>query len=121
LIAHEIFQEKLKADLVRAGLPIAATFDPSLSSGIYLESIDESMPPAVFLEWRVHPGFNDHFLSLSHDELLGDPQVQAMRNTQRAMNTAITAILEFAGYQVREAMSERPGELVVSRAASSPQ
>ncbi|WP_055588848.1 hypothetical protein [Peterkaempfera griseoplana] len=120
MIAHEIFREKLTADLVRAGLPIAATFDPSLSSGIRLETVDESLPPSVFLEWRVHPQLTDHFLSLGPAELLSDPRVQAMQNTRRAMHTAVTAILEFAGYQVREAEGEQAGALVVSRADSAP-
>ena len=116
MIAHEIFQDQLTEDLVRAGLPIAATFSASLTSGIRLESDTESAPPACFLNWRVHSSFTPHFLALSHAELLGDPQVQAMRNTQQAMNTAITTILEFAGYQVTPAHSERPGALFVTRA-----
>ncbi|WP_377267711.1 hypothetical protein [Peterkaempfera sp. SMS 1(5)a] len=120
MIAHEIFRERLTADLVRAGLPIAATLDPSLSSGIRLDTLDESLPPSVFLEWRVHPQVTDHFLSLGPAELLSDPQAQAMQNARRAMNTAVTAILEFAGYQVREARGEQAGSLVVSRAVSTP-
>jgi hypothetical protein len=114
LLADENFREKLTAVLVRAGLPIAPTFDPSLSSGLRVESDSGRTPPACFLDWRVHPGFYDHFLGLSHAELLDDPQVKAMRNTQRAMNTAITTILEFAGYQVREDRDERIGELFVT-------
>jgi hypothetical protein len=115
-LADENFREKLTAVLVRAGLPIAPTFDPTLSSGLRVQSDSGRTPPACFLHWRVHPSLIDHFLSLSHAELLDDPQVQAMRNTQRAMNTAITTILEFAGYQVREDRGERIGELFVTKA-----
>ena len=114
--AHELFQDRLKAELVRAGLPIAATWDSTLSPGIWLEVIDGSTLPSAFLEWRVHPTLVHHLLSLRHDELPGDFRVRAMRNTQRAMHTAITSILEFAGYRVREARSERAGELIVTRA-----
>ncbi|MEU4658863.1 hypothetical protein AB0G32_33865 [Streptomyces sp. NPDC023723] len=116
MFTHELFREKLTADLVRAGLPIAPTASPSLSSGVYLETIDDSTPPAVFLQWRVHSALLDHFLSLGHAELTEDPQVRTMLTAQRAMYTAITTVLEHAGYEVREATGERAGELVVSQA-----
>lgn len=115
-IGHEVFEEQIKAVLVSAGLPIAATWDPSLSSGVGVEVVDDTPQPSAVLEWRVHPTLVAHFLNLRHDQLLNDPRVRAMRNAQQAMNTAVTTILEFAGYRVREARGERAGALIVSRA-----
>jgi len=114
VIQHDIFAEKVKAALVRAGLPIAGTLDASLTAGAFLEiEDDEALPPTGFLEWRVHPSVHEHFRGVSHAELLSDPQVQAMRTARQAMNAAVAAILESAGFQVREAVGERAGELVV--------
>lgn len=114
MIVHDLFADKLTAVLVRAGLPIAATYDPSLCAGVHVEVDDESDPPVVFLSWWVHPTVNAHFLSLAHDQLLADPQVRMRQTTVRAMHTAITVVLEAAGYQVREGVGEAVGQLIVT-------
>jgi hypothetical protein len=114
VIDHDIFAEKVKEALVRAGLPIASTYDSALSCGVYLEIADEErMPPELFLKWRVHPQLNEHFMRVPADLLESDPQVKELQNAWQAMNTAITAILEFAGFSVRVLEGERAWELLV--------
>ncbi|MFC5826053.1 hypothetical protein [Nonomuraea insulae] len=115
MLEHRILAEKVKSTLARAGLPIAATFDDALSCGVYLEIEDaERLPPEVFLKWRVHPMVNEHFKHVPIDRLLSDPQVRELKNTERAMNTAIIAILEFSGFSARVLKEERVGEILVS-------
>jgi hypothetical protein len=115
LIQHQVFEEKVKAVLARAGLPIASTHDASLSSGVYLEVVDEEkLPPEVFLKWRVHSTLHVHFRGVAHGRLESDPQVAEMANAERAMNAAITEILASSGFNAREARGERVGEIVIS-------
>lgn len=115
MIQHQVFEEKVKTALARAGLPIASTYDASLSSGAYLEVVDdEKLPPEVFLKWRVHPTLHAHFRSVARGQLESDPQVAEMVNAGRAMNAAITAIIAFSGFKVRESQGERVGEIVIS-------
>lgn len=115
MIQHQIFEEKVKAALAKAGLPIASTYDESLSSGAYLEVVDdEKLPPEVFLKWRVHPTLHTHFRGVPHEQLGNDPLVMEMANAGRAMNVAIAAILEFSGFSVREVRGERAGEIIIS-------
>ncbi|MFJ9154545.1 hypothetical protein ACIRP7_42420 [Streptomyces sp. NPDC102270] len=114
MIRHDIFADRVKTVLVRAGLPIASTFDATLSSGVYLEiADDERLPPEAFLRWRVHPMLQEHFRTVPHDELLSDPQVRELRVAQDAMNAVITAVLDNAGFRTRTARGERAGEILV--------
>ncbi|MFB9371760.1 hypothetical protein ACWCYY_01555 [Kitasatospora sp. NPDC001664] len=115
MFQHDVFVEKVKVALVRAGLPIASTWNPELSSGVQLEVADgEQLPPSAYLKWRVHPSVQTHFLSVPHAELLADPEVKAMTTAQAAMHAAITAVLEQAGFSVREAAGQRVGELLIA-------
>ncbi|MFK0153277.1 hypothetical protein ACIQVK_14565 [Streptomyces sp. NPDC090493] len=115
MIQHQILEEKVKAVLAKAGLPIASTYDASLSVGAFLEvADDEKLPPEVFLKWRVHSTLHAHFRSVQHDRLEGDPLVMEMVNAEQAMNVAIASILKFSGFNVRMARGERVGEMVIS-------
>ncbi|MFC8365941.1 hypothetical protein ACFUIY_39500 [Streptomyces griseorubiginosus] len=118
LIRHDIFADKVKTALARAGLPLASTFDATLSSGVYVEiADDEQLPPQAFLQWRVHPVLQEHFRTVPHDALLSDPQVRELRVAQEAMNTAVITVLENAGFSARPARGERAGEVRVGESA----
>ncbi|MEU5046417.1 hypothetical protein [Streptomyces griseorubiginosus] len=118
LIRHDIFADKVKTAVARAGLPVASTFDATLSSGVYVEIVDdEQLPPQAFLQWRVHPVLQEHFRTVPHDALLSDPQVRELRVAQEAMNTAVIAVLENAGFSARPARGERAGEVLVGESA----
>ncbi|MFJ4203911.1 hypothetical protein ACIP2Y_30345 [Streptomyces sviceus] len=118
MIRHDIFADKVKTTLVRAGLPVASTFDSTLSCGVYVEiADDEQLPPQAFLQWRVHPLLQEHFRTVPHDALLGDPQVRELRVAREAMNTAVIAVLENAGFSARPARGERAGEVLVGELA----
>ncbi|MDH6516399.1 hypothetical protein M2164_002838 [Streptomyces sp. SAI-208] len=118
MIRHDIFADKVKTTLVRAGLPVASTFDDTLSCGVYVEIVDdEQLPPEAFLKWRVHPVLQEHFRTVPHDALLSDPQVREMRVAQEAMNTAVIAVLENAGFSARPVRGERVGEILVGESA----
>jgi hypothetical protein len=120
LVQHQVFEEKIKAVLAKAGLPIAATYDASLSCGVYLEVIDdEKLPPEVFLKWRVYSTLYAHFRGVSPGQLESDPQVAEMANMERAMNAAITAILTFSGFEVMDSQGERAGELIIGEREAS--
>ncbi|WP_328916143.1 MULTISPECIES: hypothetical protein [unclassified Streptomyces] len=102
MIAHDLFAYKITAVLIRAGLPIAATPDHSLEAGAHISVDDTSDPPVALVEWRAHPSLNAHFLTVPHDQLLTDPKVRTRQTAIRAMNTAITAVLEAEGHRVRK-------------------
>ncbi|MDF5756273.1 hypothetical protein [Spongiactinospora sp. TRM90649] len=120
LIQHRILAEKVKSALARAGLPIAATLDGALSSGVFVEIVDdERLPPELLLKWRVHPILREHFLEVAADRLQGDPVVREMKHAERAMNTAIIAILEFSGFSARVLEDERVGEILVGESGRS--
>ncbi|RRR77816.1 hypothetical protein [Streptomyces sp. RP5T] len=119
LIRHDVFADRVKTTLARAGLPLASTFDDALSSGVYVEIADEErLPPQAFLKWRVHPILQEHFRTVPHNALLSDPQVRELRIAQEAMNTAVIAVLEGAGFSARLARGERAGEVLVGESAN---
>ncbi|GAA1637615.1 hypothetical protein GCM10009733_038390 [Nonomuraea maheshkhaliensis] len=121
MIEHQIFAEKVKSTLTRAGLPIAGTFDSSLTSGVYVEIADDQrLPPELYLKWRVNPVLTHHFVQVDIARLTSDPVVAELKNAQRTMNTAIISILEFAGYVARVNQDLRPGEIHVVEPAPSP-
>ncbi len=121
MIEHQIFAEKVKSALARAGLPIAGTFDSSLTSGVYVEIADDQrLPPELYLKWRVNPVLTQHFVQVDIARLTSDPVVAELKNAQQAMNTAIISILEFAGYVARVNKDLRPGEIHVVEPATSP-
>ncbi|KUM89364.1 MULTISPECIES: hypothetical protein [Streptomyces] len=118
MIRHDIFADKVKTTLARAGLPVASTFDAALSWGVYVEiADDEQLPPRAFLRWRVHPVLQEHLRTVSRDALLSDPQVREFRVARDAMNTAVIAVLENAGFSARPARGERAGEVLVGESA----
>jgi hypothetical protein len=120
LIQHEVFAEKIRVALTRAGLPIASTYDASLSFGAHLEVVDdEKFPPEVFLKWRVHPTLHAHFRRVAHGQLESDPEVAEMISAERAMNVAIATILASSGFKVRKSRGERVGEIVISEREAS--
>lgn len=101
--------------LARVGFPLAATVDPALAWGVYLEIADEDeLPPRVFVQWRVHPLLRDEFMKVEPARLLDDPKAGEYRFVVQVMNDALVAILRNAGFDARVMTGERIGEILVA-------
>jgi hypothetical protein len=117
VIQHQIFKEKINAIIARAGLPLAASIDPSISWGAFLEiSNGDELPPQLYLKWRVHPLLRNEFKSVEPGRLLEDLKAKEYIAAERAMNDALVAIIENAGFNAQLAHGERIGQILITEA-----
>lgn len=111
-VGTEVLAERVAArvrdELVAAGLPVVVPgLNPVLSQGVevIVDPFDDDAG-GVSVAWRSSPRLQSCVLRAVRLNLLDDPAFAHQRVVLEAMLAAVTAILESAGFTVRDSLND---------------
>ncbi|MFE1442732.1 hypothetical protein [Streptomyces sp. NPDC058739] len=104
LAERERTAARVRDELAAAGLPLVA---PGLSHGVEV-TVDPFADGAggVYVSWRSSPRLQSRVLRAAKLNLLDDPVLAQQGAVLQAMLAAVTAILEAAGFTVRDSLND---------------